>query len=179
MVLDRNKNPYLNTDRIHRGEPCLGRGEVWIRGPAVCSGYYVQEKKTREDFDENGWFHTGDIAIWNAAGQLKIVDRLKNLVKLKGGEYVAIESMEATYAQSVFVNGVNGGLMCYADGDMDRPVALVQVSPPLPPFFFFFFQLYISLTLKSSYETYFPSSQHLYIHMPTHHTCTTPHTHTY
>ena len=59
-------------------------------------------------------------------GTLKIVDRLKNLVKLKGGEYVAIESMEATYAQSVFVNGKNGGVMCYADGDMDRPVALVQ-----------------------------------------------------
>jgi long-chain acyl-CoA synthetase len=59
---------------------------------------------------------------------LKIVDRLKNLVKLKGGEYVAIEFMEATYAQSVFVNGRNGGLMCYADGDMDRPIALVQVS---------------------------------------------------
>jgi len=35
--------------------------------------------------------------------------------------------MEATYAQSVLVNGVTGGLMCYADGDMDRPVALVQV----------------------------------------------------
>ena len=59
------------------------------------------------------------------------MDRLKNLVKLKGGEYVAIESMEATYAQSVFVNGVNGGIMCYADGDMDRPVAVLQVSPSL------------------------------------------------
>jgi long-chain acyl-CoA synthetase len=47
---------------------------------------------------------------------------------LKGGEYVAIESMEATYAQSVFVNGVTGGIMCYADGDMDRPVALVQTN---------------------------------------------------
>ena len=42
--------------------------------------------------------------------------------------YVAIESMEATYAESVFVNGINGGLMCYADGDMDRPIALVQVG---------------------------------------------------
>jgi long-chain acyl-CoA synthetase len=62
------------------------------------------------------------------SGTLKIVDRLKNLVKLKGGEYVAIESMEATYASSVYVNGKNGGIMCYADGDMDRPVALVQVN---------------------------------------------------
>jgi len=127
MVLDRNKKPYLNQDRIHRNEPCLGRGEIWIRGNAVCSGYYIQELKTKSDFDNEGWFHTGDIGIWDSTGQLKIVDRLKNLVKLKGGEYVAIESMEATYAQSVFVNGVNGGLMCYADGDMDRPVALVQV----------------------------------------------------
>jgi hypothetical protein len=35
--------------------------------------------------------------------------------------------MEATYSQSVFVNGKNGGLMCYADGDIDKPIALVQV----------------------------------------------------
>jgi len=127
-VLDRRGAPYLNTDTDHMGAPCMGRGEVWIRGPAVSSGYYTQEKKTKDEFDSNGWFHTGDIAIWTPSGQLKIVDRLKNLVKLKGGEYVAIESMEATYAQSVFVNGVNGGLMCYADGDMDRPGALVQVN---------------------------------------------------
>ena len=43
----------------------------------------------------------------------QIVDRLKNLIKLKGGEYIAIEAMESTYANSVFVNGRNGGLMCY------------------------------------------------------------------
>jgi long-chain acyl-CoA synthetase len=127
-VLDRSGNPYLSSDTSHYGTPCLGRGESWIRGPAVSSGYYMQEKKTKEEFDSEGWFHTGDICIWNADGQLKIVDRKKNLVKLKGGEYVAIESMEATYAESVFVNGVNGGIMCYADGDMDRPVAMVQAN---------------------------------------------------
>jgi len=127
-VEDRDRKPYLNTDKTHYGVPCLGRGEVWMRGANVSSGYYMQEGKTKEEFDPQGWFHTGDIAIWTTDGQLKIVDRLKNLVKLKGGEYVAIESMEATYAQSVFVNGINGGLMCYADGDMDRPIALVQVN---------------------------------------------------
>jgi len=61
-------------------------------------------------------------------GSLKIVDRLKNLVKLKGGEYIAIEAMEREYSTSAFVNGVAGGCMCYGDGDMDRPVAFVQVN---------------------------------------------------
>jgi len=127
-VLDRNGKPYLNTDTTHLGAPCLGRGEVWIRGGPVSSGYYMMNQKTGEEFDADGWFHTGDIAIWTKSGMLKIVDRLKNLVKLKGGEYVAIEAMEATYSQSVYVNGINGGLMCYGDGDMDRPVALVQAN---------------------------------------------------
>jgi len=127
MVWDRDGYPYLPTDTSHLGSKCRGRGEVWIRGPTVVPGYYMDEQKTNRDFDENGWFHTGDIGIWTHHGCLQIVDRLKNLVKLKGGEYVAIESMEATYAQSVFVNGGNGGIMCYADGDMDRPIALVQV----------------------------------------------------
>jgi len=86
------------------------------------------EKKTREEFDDQGWFHTGDIAIWTSDGMIQIVDRLKNLIKLKGGEYIAIESMESTYANSVFVNGIAGGIMCYGSGEMDRPVALVQVN---------------------------------------------------
>lgn len=127
-VKDRDEQPYLNSDKSHYGTPCLGRGEVWIRGAAVSAGYYIMEKKTKEDFDDKGWFHTGDIAIWTKDGMIKIVDRLKNLIKLKGGEYIAIESMESTYANSVFVNGVTGGIMCYGNGDMDRPVALVQVT---------------------------------------------------
>merc|ERR1719369_635804 len=57
-----------------------------------------------------------------------IVDRIKNLVKLKGGEYIAIESMEKEYGTCEYVNSVNGGIVCYGDGDMDRPVALVQVN---------------------------------------------------
>ena len=126
--LDRNHKPYLPTDTSHYGETCVGRGEVLIRGPAVGVGYLKQADKTAEAFDSDGWFHTGDIAIFTPDGCIKIVDRLKNLVKLKGGEYIAIESMEKEYSKSVYVNAVNGGILCYGDGSMDRPVALVQAN---------------------------------------------------
>lgn len=127
-VFDREDKPYVNTDTMHLGTPCLGRGEVWIRGPPVSNGYYAMPEKTAEDFDSDKWFHTGDIAIFTADGQIKIVDRLKNLIKLKGGEYIAIEAMESTFSNSIYVNGLAGGIMCYGSGDMDRPVALVQVE---------------------------------------------------
>lgn len=142
-ALDRNGKPYLNTDTAHHdGTACAGRGEVWIRGPAVSLGYYATGdqqdallKKTAEEFDANNgpsgegvWFHTGDIGLFLPDGSLKLIDRLKNLVKLKGGEYVALEMMEATFGTSEYVNGINGGVMVYADGDMDRAAALVQAN---------------------------------------------------
>ena len=61
-------------------------------------------------------------------GSVRIVDRKKNLVKLKGGEYIAMERMEMTYGNSSFVDAVAGGICCYGDGDMDRPVALMQLN---------------------------------------------------
>merc|ERR1711935_795995 len=133
---DRNGKSYLDTDTAHYdGSACKGRGEVHIRGPSVSLGYYAKGaqresllKKTAEEFDKDGWFHTGDIGFFTPDGCIKIVDRLKNLVKLKGGEYVALEQMEATFGTSTFANGINGGVMVYADGDMDRAVALVQAN---------------------------------------------------
>jgi long-chain acyl-CoA synthetase len=137
---DRDGEPYLNEDEEHLGEACLGRGEVLIRGPSMSNGYFKQPDKTREAWPNGlpnasekdsygGWFHTGDIAIWDTAGRLRIVDRLKNLIKLKGGEYIAVENMEKEYSTSAYVrSGVSGGIMCYGDGDLRRPVALVQAN---------------------------------------------------
>jgi len=142
-VNDRFGNPYLGKDTEHWDKTtCAGRGEVLIRGPSVSMGYYAKGdqaesliKKTTEEFsnvapnedDKNyDWFHTGDIGLFTPDGRLKLIDRKKNLVKLKGGEYIAIEQMEAVYGTSTWVDAKNGGIMVHGDGDMDKPVALIQ-----------------------------------------------------
>jgi long-chain acyl-CoA synthetase len=69
------------------------RGEIWIRGTAVLEGYYKDDQQTAEALTPDGWLKTGDIGEWNKNGQLKIIDRKKNLVKTINGEYVALEKV--------------------------------------------------------------------------------------
>ncbi|KAK0520184.1 medium-chain fatty acid-CoA ligase faa2 [Tilletia horrida] len=83
---------YTSADRPHP------RGELQLKGPSVFPGYYKDEAKTREAIDEDGWFSTGDVAEVDEVGRFKIIDRVKNLLKLAQGEYVALERVESTYA---------------------------------------------------------------------------------
>src|ERR1700761_6152136 len=57
------------------------QGEIWIRGASISAGYLDLEQETKESFTEDGWFKTGDIGQFDARGNLKIIDRKKNLVK--------------------------------------------------------------------------------------------------
>jgi long-chain acyl-CoA synthetase len=126
-ITDLNGNAYLATDTIHStGEPCAGRGEVWLRGTNVTLGYYKMPKETAAEFDKDGWFHTGDIGLLTPGGALKIIDRKKNLVKLKGGEYVALEKMNLAYNNSYFVDVEKGGVCCLGDHTLDKPVCVAQ-----------------------------------------------------
>ena len=132
-VLDGVGQPYLASDKTHGpdGSACAGRGEIWISGKSVSAGYFKMPEATAKEFVEfegARWFKTGDIGLFTPDGCIRIVDRLKNLIKLKGGEYIAIENMEAVYGGASCVAALNGGVMCYGSGDMDRPVAFVQVE---------------------------------------------------
>jgi len=58
-------------------------GELLVSGPQVMKGYYRNESATKKTI-EDGWLFTGDIARYDASGQFTIVDRLKELIKVKG-----------------------------------------------------------------------------------------------
>jgi len=59
-------------------------GEVWLRGPNVMKGYLNNASATAATIDADGWLHTGDIGHVDADGYWYIVDRLKELIKVKG-----------------------------------------------------------------------------------------------
>lgn len=59
-------------------------GEMCISGPQVMKGYFNNRKATEETIDPDGWLHTGDIAYYDERNQFYIVDRLKELIKVKG-----------------------------------------------------------------------------------------------
>lgn len=55
---DRERRPYLSSDRVHGGEHCLGRGEVCVKGGNLASGYYTEEALTKKAFDEDGYTYS-------------------------------------------------------------------------------------------------------------------------
>ena len=65
---------------VPRGEP----GEVVVRGYNVMQGYFNNEDETRKTIDADGWLHTGDIAVMDERGYLRITDRIKDMFIMGG-----------------------------------------------------------------------------------------------
>jgi long-chain acyl-CoA synthetase len=59
-------------------------GELCVQGPQVMKGYWQRPDATAEVMDADGWFKTGDIAIIQADGYIKIVDRKKDMINVSG-----------------------------------------------------------------------------------------------
>ncbi|KAK8163678.1 4-coumarate-CoA ligase 2 [Phyllosticta citrichinensis] len=70
------------------------RGEIWVHAPQVMKGYWNKPEATAETLTADGWLKTGDIAYADAEGYLFIVDRKKELIKVKGNQ-VAPAELEA------------------------------------------------------------------------------------
>lgn len=69
------------------------QGELCTRGYHVMKGYYKNEQATREVIDENGWLHTGDLAVMDENGYVKITGRLKDMI-IRGGENIYPREIE-------------------------------------------------------------------------------------
>lgn len=104
-------------------------GELLLKGPSVMKGYHHQPELTASVIDEDGWFHTGDIAKIDDKKQVYITGRIKNMIVLSGGKKVFPEEVEAVLETSelfselcVFGTSREGGAK---DGTEDIAVVVV------------------------------------------------------
>ena len=74
------------------GVPCDGveirlaeSGEIMIKSPGLLKEYYKNPKATEEVLTKDGWYHSGDAGFIDATGHLKIIDRAKDVGRIKGG----------------------------------------------------------------------------------------------
>jgi fatty-acyl-CoA synthase len=101
-------------------------GEIVVRAPWLTQGY-LKDTSNSEKLWQGGWLHTNDIAVRDAAGYLRITDRLKDVVKV-AGEWVSSLELEDLIAQHAAVAEV---AVIGAPDDRwgERPLALVALKP--------------------------------------------------
>ncbi|MBG8553305.1 AMP-dependent synthetase/ligase [Hymenobacter guriensis] len=98
-------------------------GEILTKSESVMKGYYNKPELTAKEFDEEGWFHTGDIGEIVDGKFLKITDRKKEMFKTSGGKYIAPQVIEGKLKESPLVEQA----MVVGDGQK-FPSALVIPS---------------------------------------------------
>ena len=88
QILDDNNN-FLGADH---------EGELVLKGPSYCSGYFNNQEASAAAIDERGYFHTGDVARFDSEGYFFIVDRKKDMF-ISGGENVYPAEIEKALYQ--------------------------------------------------------------------------------
>lgn len=97
-------------------------GEVWVRGYQVMHGYFSLPPGTEDAITADGWLRTGDVAVMDAAGYLRITGRLKDCI-IRGGENIYPMEIEAVLRQHAAVQEVQ--VVAEADTQWGEVVAAV------------------------------------------------------
>ncbi|KAL8736055.1 MAG: hypothetical protein Q9181_002604 [Wetmoreana brouardii] len=114
---------YLTTDKPHP------RGELLMRGNSLFSGYYRNEEESKKVILTSGWFRTGDIASVDEKGRFRIIDRVKNVLKLAQGEYISPERIE-----NIYLSHLSFLAQAYVHGD-SMQMCLVAIFGVMPELF--------------------------------------------
>jgi len=114
-------SPIITINRTEKGMVKLGSvgmtiegvevkiaedGEILCKGPNVTPGYYKDPDLTKAAFDEEGWFHTGDIGHIEDGGFLMVTDRKKEIFKLSNGKFIAPQIIENIFKESPLIDQI-------------------------------------------------------------------------
>ena len=99
-------------------------GEILIRTPGLFTEYYKQPELTREVMTEDGFFHTGDRAVWDESVQAyRITGRVKDIFKSAKGKYVTPVPIESRLSGNPLLEQI-----CVMGSGLPAPVAVVVLS---------------------------------------------------
>ena len=122
LVAPGDLSPHPNPD-IDFDDHEAVTGEIAVRGPNVFEGYYNRPEKTREVFDDDGWFYTEDVARVDRDGYFWIVDRADDMI-IAGGENIYPAEVEnALYEHPAVAEAAVVGVPHETKGE--APVAFV------------------------------------------------------
>ena len=114
-------SPIITINRTEKGNVRLGSvgtviegveikiaddGEILCKGPNVTPGYYKDPELTKLAFDNDGWFHTGDIGHIEDGKFLMVTDRKKEIFKLSNGKFIAPQIIENIFKESPIIDQI-------------------------------------------------------------------------
>jgi long-chain acyl-CoA synthetase len=114
-------SPVIAVSDLRRGRPKSGTvgpvldgvdvkladdGEILCKGPNVMLGYYNNPELTAQVIDSDGYFHTGDIGVFDENEFLTVTDRKKEIFKLSNGKYVSPQVIENKLKESLLIDQV-------------------------------------------------------------------------
>ena len=105
-------------------------GELCVRGPQVMAGYWQRPEATDEAIDGDGWFATGDIALVQPDGYLRIVDRKKDMIVVSGFNVYPNELEDVLVAHPDVVECAAIGVASESTGEAIQ-MFVVRANPAL------------------------------------------------
>lgn len=108
--------------KLENVNPATGEGELVVKGDCLMRGYYKDYSRTKEVITDDGWFHTGDLAMCDKRGRYYIKGRMGNMILGASGENIYPEEIECVINS---MEGINESLVVERNGQL---VALVHYN---------------------------------------------------
>jgi acyl-CoA synthetase (AMP-forming)/AMP-acid ligase II len=110
---------------LARGED----GELWVRGPQLMDGYLDDPAATAATIDTDGWLHTGDLGHVDEDGYVFLVDRLKELIKVRGFQVAPAELEVVLCAHPAVADAAVVGVPDERAGELPKAFVVAPGGP--------------------------------------------------